>query len=198
MICRAANAKAMREWTAKNREKINKSKRDRRKNDPVFREKNRLKCLAYSKRNSQKNRARAKKWQQENRERYLANQKRICREKSAGYVARAKRWKKANPERAKAIAVHSFHSRRAKIKATESPCAAILIKRWRAQKTFTCAYCKKSFPIKRLQIEHVIPIARGGLHKAGNLAKSCGPCNLKKATKLPIEFFERPDSMRET
>lgn len=35
-----------------------------------------------------------------------------------------------------------------------------------------------------LHMDHVIPIARGGLHCAENLRPACGPCNQRKATRV--------------
>lgn len=43
-----------------------------------------------------------------------------------------------------------------------------------------CAYCHSS-PFEHW--DHIIPIARGGSHSIGNLAR-----NLRKQAKLPIQF----------
>ncbi len=55
-----------------------------------------------------------------------------------------------------------------------------------------CVYCsKKDTP---LQIEHVIPKARGGSNRVSNLTLSCGPCNTKKGAR-PVEEFVRDNSI---
>ena len=49
-----------------------------------------------------------------------------------------------------------------------------------------CAYCgKKDIP---LQIEHIIPRARGGSDRVSNLTLACEKCNQKKGTKTAEEF----------
>lgn len=49
-----------------------------------------------------------------------------------------------------------------------------------------CAYCG----VKHLQLqrEHVIPIARGGRHSAGNILPVCPRCNGSKKAKLLTEW----------
>jgi 5-methylcytosine-specific restriction endonuclease McrA len=50
----------------------------------------------------------------------------------------------------------------------------------------TCAYCgATNVP---LQIEHIIPKARGGSNRVSNLALACEPCNDTKGTMTAIEF----------
>lgn len=36
----------------------------------------------------------------------------------------------------------------------------------------------------RLQVDHVVPIARGGTNVLGNLQALCGPCNNAKGARL--------------
>jgi len=50
----------------------------------------------------------------------------------------------------------------------------------------TCVYCgAKNVP---LQVEHVVPKAKGGTNRVSNLALACAACNLKKGAQ-PIEEF---------
>ena len=49
-----------------------------------------------------------------------------------------------------------------------------------------CAYCgKKDVP---LEVEHIIPKARGGSNRISNLTLACQPCNMKKGKLLPSEI----------
>jgi len=49
-----------------------------------------------------------------------------------------------------------------------------------------CAYCgAENVP---LQIEHIVPKARGGSDRVSNLAISCGPCNQEKGSCTAEEF----------
>ena len=49
-----------------------------------------------------------------------------------------------------------------------------------------CAYCgAKDTP---LQVEHILPRARGGSDRISNLSLACEPCNIKKGTQTAEEF----------
>ena len=53
-----------------------------------------------------------------------------------------------------------------------------------------CAYCgAKDLP---LQVEHIVPRARGGSDRVSNLAVACEPCNTRKGTQT-AEAFGHPD-----
>lgn len=51
-----------------------------------------------------------------------------------------------------------------------------------------CYWCRKLVAIGRRHIDHIVPLAAGGTHTAANLCCSCVTCNLKKGSKLPLEF----------
>ncbi len=61
-----------------------------------------------------------------------------------------------------------------------------------ARDKYTCQYCGKEFPYKKLEVDHVIPRSRweklGGSGKSANVFEnvvtSCKPCNSKKGDKL--------------
>ncbi|MCW2904686.1 MAG: hypothetical protein JWO67_6951 [Streptosporangiaceae bacterium] len=45
-----------------------------------------------------------------------------------------------------------------------------------------CAYC--SAPVEKPDLDHVVPIARGGRHAIGNVLPACPPCNARKQAQL--------------
>ncbi len=52
-----------------------------------------------------------------------------------------------------------------------------------------CAYClKKNVP---LEVEHMIPLSRGGRHDIDNVVPCCAPCNLLKFTGGPLALVNR-------
>jgi len=53
---------------------------------------------------------------------------------------------------------------------------------------FTCAYCGQVGGI--LEIDHIIPISRGGFNQAANLTTACVKCNRQKRTKTPPEYYK--------
>ncbi len=60
-----------------------------------------------------------------------------------------------------------------------------LLEKWGRE----CAYCgKKDVP---LQVEHIIPKARGGSNRVSNLSLACECCNQKKGSKPVEEFLKK-------
>ena len=52
----------------------------------------------------------------------------------------------------------------------------------------TCQYCGRRAPDVELEVDHLIPVARGGTDAFENLITSCRECNSGKSAKL-IERF---------
>lgn len=51
----------------------------------------------------------------------------------------------------------------------------------------TCGYCGKRFPMAQLNLDHVIPVSRGGKSEWNNVTASCIKCNAKKDNRTPKE-----------
>jgi len=52
-----------------------------------------------------------------------------------------------------------------------------------------CVICGGLFPLVKMQRDNIVPIARGGWNFIWNIQLTCGPCNLRKHDKDPIEFM---------
>lgn len=50
-----------------------------------------------------------------------------------------------------------------------------------------CYICKNHFDFKDMELDHVYPIALGGLHEKSNVKMACTTCNRSKGAKLPKE-----------
>jgi 5-methylcytosine-specific restriction endonuclease McrA len=50
-----------------------------------------------------------------------------------------------------------------------------------------CHYCGKRFPASQLTMDHVVPLARGGVSSPGNLVPACSACNRDKKLRTPAE-----------
>ena len=48
---------------------------------------------------------------------------------------------------------------------------------------FTCQYCGKSSPDVTLQVDHIIPVSKGGKNDMMNLVTACSDCNLGKGAR---------------
>lgn len=95
-------------------------------------------------------------------------------------------WKRANPEKRKATSQNYKHKRRAQ---EESGMTGRDLAEWRRAALKVCAYCGADCAGK-FHVDHVMPLALGGLHEAGNLAIACPPCNHRKSAKHPDVFKE--------
>ena len=52
-----------------------------------------------------------------------------------------------------------------------------------------CAICVKRFTkANPMQIDHIVPLAKGGLHDDSNLQALCAKCNQSKNARDPLEF----------
>jgi 5-methylcytosine-specific restriction endonuclease McrA len=86
-----------------------------------------------------------------------------------------RRYREQNPDRA----VVWDQRKRAKRKA--APGVGINKDEWKAIKDKYknhCVYCMK--PFKRLTMDHVVPLAKGGEHSPDNIVPACKPCNNSK------------------
>jgi len=57
----------------------------------------------------------------------------------------------------------------------------------RERKTVRCYLCGEAIPKGQRNVDHIIPLSKGGEHRPSNLAVCCGKCNRRKADKLPEE-----------
>lgn len=96
----------------------------------------------------------------------------------------ASEWRKNNADRVREYARISAHSRRV------AGGSRIDADKWRMRLDFyggKCIYCSSQ---DNIEIEHRIPISRGGSNLAANLVPACRSCNRKKSDKTEFEFKE--------
>lgn len=60
----------------------------------------------------------------------------------------------------------------------------------------TCQYCMQKFADKKLTIDHVVPLSKGGSHDWTNVVTACSSCNNKKGDKslekMNVKLPKRP------
>lgn len=63
-----------------------------------------------------------------------------------------------------------------------------------------CQYCYNKFSEKKLTIDHVIPLSKGGRHEWTNVVTACSQCNNRKGDKSPeranLRLLNRPEKPR--
>jgi 5-methylcytosine-specific restriction endonuclease McrA len=97
-------------------------------------------------------------------------------------VERVKAWVEANPIRSRALSSQVQHRRRAQLNATKSESVDLF--KFRAKADCFCGICGKELDKNRAEIDHVIPLSRGGGHVWGNLQLAHMTCNRSKGNKL--------------
>lgn len=50
-----------------------------------------------------------------------------------------------------------------------------------------CHYCEKKFLPSQLTLDHIVPLARGGVSKPGNVVPACKECNENKKLDTPVD-----------
>jgi 5-methylcytosine-specific restriction endonuclease McrA len=53
-----------------------------------------------------------------------------------------------------------------------------------------CHYCRRRVGHRRLTMDHIVPMGRGGRSTRGNVVPACKDCNNAKKSLLPIEWAE--------
>lgn len=55
---------------------------------------------------------------------------------------------------------------------------------------YCCAYClRHSDEVGRLELDHMMPVSRGGTADASNMVPACRSCNSSKLNRTPMEFL---------
>lgn len=153
---------------------------------------------AYYERNKEKSLASSKAWREANKESVsvyikayrIANKEKIAATNKALYEATRehrldyyKKWKAEN----KHIRSEHQRNRRAKKKNSVGQHTSNDIKNIMEFQKGKCACCLKSIK-NSYQVDHIIPLSKGGSNSKYNLQLLCAPCNLFKRAKDPIEF----------
>lgn len=97
--------------------------------------------------------------------------------------ASAAKWRRENPAARKA----QHQRRRSAKKSAEGSFTAADIERIRKQQKGKCACCKKR---RKLTIDHIIALSKGGSNYPSNIQLLCMSCNVAKRDSDPIEHMQ--------
>lgn len=155
--------------------------------DRAWYDRNRDRKLTYQRRYQAENKRELRAYQQRY---YRANKERMNRASRTYYLQNRehlaemnRRWAQANREVVRS-ARHNFRARRAGNVGELS--AASIIGKWELQGGL-CYYCGKT--LTEWQIDHKIPLSRGGSNFPANTCIACPECNLEKRAKPFWEFL---------
>jgi len=111
-----------------------------------------------------KNKEKKQKWYQSNKNKSIANNK---------------KWRESNPEKV----LNANHLRR--LRKLNNGLFLVTVKELNKLYNSSCFYCGS---IKKIEMDHVVPLSRGGSHGIGNLVPACSKCNLSKGSKYLSEW----------
>jgi 5-methylcytosine-specific restriction endonuclease McrA len=163
-----------REWTRRNKEKLNERRRLRLAVDEQYRAK------AVE---------RSRKWYAANKEYVEEKQRQYYRENTVAVRAQISKYQKENPERTALLNAVKVHRRRTRVKQSSEHFKRGDVERLLVLQKCKCANCGKSLK-KGYHIDHRVPISKGGDNGAGNIELLCPKCNYAKGAKLPHVFAQ--------
>lgn len=167
--CRACRKIAAQAYTAANRETIQAKDRARHAKDLAERgDEMRARRRAWYQRDPSVQRKAVKAWTERNKERVLEYLKHHYEANKAEYFEKSRRRRALKLER---------QIERFSIEQLDARMSVF---------GHCCAYCSGPFE----EVDHVIPLARGGLHILANLRPACRACNRRKSAK-PISAWLR-------
>lgn len=134
---------------------------------------------AYREANAEKIAATKKKWEQANPEKGRAAQAKYYQKNPKRRAVIQRRWNDANRDKVNATA-----SRRRTRKAGNGV-YLILDKEIRRLYASPCVACGAT---ENIQLDHIIPVIKGGTTSIGNSQPLCKSCNSSKCDKLMIEW----------
>jgi 5-methylcytosine-specific restriction endonuclease McrA len=181
------NAEARREYSRQyyqdNLEKIKEYSRQYRKdNAEKIRVKSREHSRRYRKDNLEKIKEREKQYRKENKETLNEKSRRYQKDNAEKIKERQRQWRKDNPEKVKA----AKHKRRALKKSSPGHCTTEQLQARLDYHDNRCVYCGSA---ENIEVEHKIPLAKGGSNWPANLAPACGSCNRSKGDRLTFVEF---------
>ena len=136
----------------------------------------------YYARNAESEKARAMAWREANREESRRHRRESYFRNRDKNLAAMKEWAQKN-----AAKVRNYqHVRRER--AVQNGIFYITDKDLNRLVASPCAECGST---DRIEIDHIIPISRGGTHGIGNLQPLCYDCNRSKRSLLTIEWHQR-------
>lgn len=129
---------------------------------------------------------------EQNRKHYNKNKKQVLKRNREYALANldivraaSRRFKERHPERA----MLDKHVRRARLAGAEGKYTSEDLRRIRTAQRNKCAYCRSDLKIS-CHVDHIYPLAKGGSNYARNIQFLCGPCNVAKNSKDPIDYMQ--------
>lgn len=138
----------------------------------------------FRKNNKEKLKEQQKEHYLNNKEKRNAKSREYSKKNYDKVVIQVKKYQKENPEKVKAWRFNTKSKRRMRINNTIIPFTSEQLNDRLSVYDNKCWMCGNNAQ----EIDHVIPLARGGAHMLSNLRPACTHCNRQKSYKKHTEF----------
>lgn len=101
-----------------------------------------------------------------------------------------KRWRTKNPNKVRELKRISESKRRARKANCDCTVTAKEVKNL-VSSIDNCYYCGCTFEYTRKEVDHYVPLAKGGPHSLDNLVIACKSCNSAKRDMMPEDFLKK-------
>lgn len=130
----------------------------------------------------------AKQWWRnhyaKNRAKYIAKSRARYNANKQEYYRKTRAWIKANPE-----AIKRYHrNRRASLMGLAGKVSKNIERLLLVAQNGRCIYCQDDLTVVPKELDHRMPLSRGGKHEDSNLQLTCKKCNRRKGSRCPDEF----------
>ena len=129
---------------------------------------------------------RPKKTAEEKRKRFIEWQRKYAEANREKFRERSRLFHQRHPERTR----ENCRARRARKKMAVGVVSPGIERTLLKRQRWKCACCNVSLRNAGFELDHVVPLARGGKHEDANLQMLCPPCNKSKGARDPIEFMQ--------
>lgn len=107
----------------------------------------------------------------------------IRRRRESGKEAEGlRRYRKNNPDKVRSFTARRKGRKLGRLEYGTVPRLLVLQKH-------KCAICRQSIR-KEYHLDHIVPLARGGEHRAANVQLLCPTCNVRKSSRDPIDYMQ--------
>lgn len=145
----------------------------------------RARSKEWSKKNPEKRALIVARYHEKYPEKKIARHTKYYAENKEKHKAGVYLWRAQKPE-ANRIIIHNY---RAKKKQTGTLSSGLFDRLFKLQKG-KCACCHADLNKIKPHMDHIIPLALGGLNIDSNIQLLCQPCNNQKHAKHPIDFMQ--------
>lgn len=126
-----------------------------------------------------------RKWREKNAEKLRAHQKKYYETHKEDYLRRDREWRKNNPDKFRVLDANKKARRRGNLTTGYVPDGALEALMGAYGAVCMAPGCLSTGP---LELDHVVPLTKGGSHDLRNLQLLCRTCNASKGNRSTADY----------